>query len=59
MDVPLEARETFSYDGRVVVRGQSFLARSSQDAKVLTLLNKAVEAPPPRHRRREATTDNA
>jgi hypothetical protein len=41
MDIPLEALTTFSYDGKVVVRGQEFVARSHGDAKVLTLLRKA------------------
>lgn len=41
MDIPLEALTTFSYDGKVIVRGQEFLARSTGDAKVLTLLRKA------------------
>ncbi len=36
MDIPLEALTTFSYDGKVVVRGQEFLARSAADAKLLT-----------------------
>jgi hypothetical protein len=52
MGIPLTALATFHYAGRLVMRGQSFSARSTSDAKLLTLTKKAkpapatVEAPP-------------
>ncbi len=45
MDVPLEAVMTFRYDGRTVVKGEAFAARSAYDAQVLLLLQKAKHAP--------------
>ena len=71
MNVPLEALTTFSYDGKVVVRGQEFLARSHGDAKVLTLLRKAKfavhspladtadEKPKRKYKRRDLTAEDA
>jgi len=45
MGIPLTALATFHYAGRLVMRGQSFSARSTSDAKLLTLTKKAKPAP--------------
>ncbi len=74
MDIPLEALTTFSYDGKVVVRGQEFLARSPADAKLLThpgiakakfsahsplsALETAEEKPKRKYKRRDLTAES-
>lgn len=41
MAIRLTALTTFRYDGRVVLRDQSFLAKSKEDAHILTVIRKA------------------
>lgn len=57
MAIPLEALTTFTYDGRVVHRGQRFAARSAQHAHVLTILKKAKPVSPRQSVQREAVPD--